>query len=795
MTTGSQQLAADYTQLKALLELHSRITVVRVEGDPPDHYELAYQVRGYVREETGEVSIGATHQVRIDLPFGYPHSAPIATPLSPIFHPEVDPAAFRITERWQQNPSLPDLVLLIGEMICGRVYHLDDPCNREAADWYAAHQNQLPLDTLTPTAIVPPLARLETLKEDTFASLGLESDDHLDQEKEVSEQDLQQIRDLIGEHKIFTANRLLTELPTGAAIPDREEMQQQIGRGLRKTDQFFKLAEQLEGAAKYVEALEVVDDLLAVAVDAPGAEALRARIQQSQLAADSLTEPDAGDEANVLPGRRPPGGPSTKAASPLGARRLRLPRLPVPSRRVILNILSAAACAGVGLLGWNDQQAIKLSQAKLRQGRQLIGAGQFDSAQVTLEAARSPLATLSVLRYRKSGLDREIAALLDSPELKEGLQGKVLYEGQYIPVDAATALQEVQTLTGRARTLVDANKPGEALALYQQALKLASGHNLAEYKAAIEESMHTLELRRTLSAAEQAEQGKNWVLAAESYRKALQLSGELSDRSTASDITHRLTAAVFRQELDQSKKTFDQAQWQDTIISLERARQLIAVNPAAVSETERAEVRQLLVNARLYRMLAAARAAYQQQDWELAIKEYEQALALLAEESASGDKTLTESVAKVEKTLLLVRIAQVQEQVTRAEGRGNLSAAVAHRREIQTIIRRSGHAQTPSVRSLAQQVQTRIAADVEQLEVDRLTAWLENNFETLFRARYPTFEGSELLSPKAVFLKNIGKDRVFALACVERSQGSSSKLELLYRYDAKTGQWSGYKDE
>ena len=182
MTTGSQQLAADYTQLKALLELQPRITVVRVEGDPPDHYELAYQVRGYVREETGEVGIGATHQVRLDLPFGYPHSAPIATPLTPIFHPEVDPTAFRIAERWQQNPSLADLVLLIGEMICGRVYQLDNPCNREATDWYAAHQDQLPLDALTPDDIEPPLARLETLEEDTFSSLGLESDDFLDQE-------------------------------------------------------------------------------------------------------------------------------------------------------------------------------------------------------------------------------------------------------------------------------------------------------------------------------------------------------------------------------------------------------------------------------------------------------------------------------------------------------------------------------------------------------------------------------------------------------------------------------------
>ena len=83
MTTGSQQLADDYGQLKELLELYPLITILRVEGDPPDHYELAYHLRGYVRTDDGAVGIGTDHQVRISLPFGYPHFAPIAKPLTP----------------------------------------------------------------------------------------------------------------------------------------------------------------------------------------------------------------------------------------------------------------------------------------------------------------------------------------------------------------------------------------------------------------------------------------------------------------------------------------------------------------------------------------------------------------------------------------------------------------------------------------------------------------------------------------------------------------------------------------
>ncbi|MDX9834733.1 MAG: hypothetical protein RBT36_05885, partial [Desulfobulbus sp.] len=612
-------------------------------------------------------------------------------------------------------------------------------------------------------------------------------------EKAIFEQEIQLIRDHINQHKIFTANRLLAEIPTTVAIPDRNEMQLQIGKALRKADQFFKLAEQLERLGRYTEAMEVADDLLAVVADTPGAEALQVRIQQSHLIAGDVGDELSDNEAGVR--RRGPAGIRPPKPPPPGPWRTTLERIPRPSRAVIFGTIAVAACTAAGVLGFQDQRTLLVSQRKILQGQQLLAAGQYESAQGTLEAGRTTLESLSVLRFRKSRLDREIVALLGSPRLKEGLQGKVLYEGEYIPVDTATALREVQALTVRAQALDDADKAGEALALYQQAMEQAIGHKLTHRQAVIEESIRTLELRRALSVAEQAEQAKNWVEAAESYRQALRLSGDLPDKSTVSDITHRLTAAVFRHELNQSKKTFDQAQWQDAISSLKRARQLIAANPGTGSDTEREEVRQLLLNAQLFRMLGAARVAYQQQDWDVAIKEYQQALGLLAEEAASGGESVAESVAKVEKTLLLVRIAQLQEQVARAESRGDLNAVVGYRQEIQTMISRSRYARDPTVKAVAQKVGAQLVTDLEQQEVRRLTAWLEENFKTLFLANYPTFEGSELLQPRAILLKKIGRDRVFTFSCVECSQGSSSKLELLYRFNAKTGRWSAYKEE
>jgi ubiquitin-protein ligase len=107
MTSDTDQLAVDFEEVKNTLELYPSIEIIQVEGDPPDCYEIEYQLKGYVRDNDGSIRQGSQHRIRVSLPFGYPHFPPTVKPLPSIFHPDIDPDAVRIADYWQKNPSLP----------------------------------------------------------------------------------------------------------------------------------------------------------------------------------------------------------------------------------------------------------------------------------------------------------------------------------------------------------------------------------------------------------------------------------------------------------------------------------------------------------------------------------------------------------------------------------------------------------------------------------------------------------------------------------------------------------------
>ncbi len=790
MAMGSQQLAEDFAQLKDFLELYPDIVLLKAEGEPPDNYEIEYDLRGYSRDAGGNITITSDHRVRISLPFGYPHFAPIAKPLTPIFHPDFDPAAIRIADQWQKNPSLPELILHIGEMICGRAYNINDPFNQEAADWYDTHSDQLPLDSLNLADIQESDAHLDDLVDDTFASLGLENDDFLAPEKSVEPAELEHIRDLVAHHKIFTANKLLGEVPESAEFPDRGEIQQNIAKVLRKTDQLYKLAEQLEDMAKFDEALEVTDNLLSIAADAPGAESLRDRIQQAyQLALSSGIDASEDQPSEPTPASAPQPPPLKKKQSS----RVQLSG-GLPLKAILFAMLILGLCIGTISLYFKDQNTLSQSQTNLLKGQLLLEKKQFDAALDALESAKQALSNLTILRFRKGAYEKGILRLIASPELQEGLKGKVLYEGEYITADIAAILREVHSLSDRGQALAKENNITEALVLYKQAYQLTQDHNLPKEQSTLKEIIQSLELQQTLIIAERAEKNQDWEKAAEAYRKALTLSSDIQSLGTISDITHRLTAATFRHDLDQSKKSFTQSQWEDTIHFLEQAQSTINANPTVVSEKERSDLHKLLVNARLYLTLTKAREAYEGKNWSEAIAEYQNSLYLLKNEPESTDAPVSDSVDKIERTLLLVQIAQIQDNVLIAEGNEDSSGVIAQSKKIQQLIEASRFSDDPAVKNVSKKVEEKIAAHREILGRKERIQWLEENFESIFRNNYPTFRGSKLTQGKAVFKRKIGRKSVYTLTCVEQSQSRSSKLELAYMYDPTTGKWSVPKE-
>jgi len=792
MTTGSQQVSEDYEQLKELLELYPNISIVKTEGQPPDSYEIEYNLRGYTKEGNAPIGIGQTHRVRLSLPFGYPHFAPTAKPLTSVFHPDFDPGAIRLADYWQQNPSLPELVLHIGEMICGIVYNLDDPFNQEAAEWYKNQQAQLPLDTVSIAdieAMDSPLD-LDVLDDDNLISLGLEeSDTFFIAQPPADRVNIQYIRNLIEENNIFTANRMLTDLPADTSAAEREEMQLHIGKVLRKVDQLFKLAEQLESMSKLTEAMEVVDNIRSLAADAPGADALKRRLQQAMLAAPFASASGKPGKAEAKSATSASSPPSDKRASKPA------PRLELPSFKPILTaILVLAVAASCIFLYFKDQDTLSQSQASLLRGQQLIEKKQFHQALETLEKAKAILSDLTILRFRKSEQEQAINNQISISDLQEGLQGRILHQGEYIPASSVPFLGELNALTDQAQSLAEQNKIAEALVLYRQALKFATDLSLGNKQTSIGETIHSLELRHSLALAEKAEQNKNWDEAVASYRKALSLTDKTMNLSVTSDITNRMTAAIFNHELDLSKKAFAQSQWRDAIRYLERAQQTIDANPSVVSEKDRQDLHQRLISSRLYFMLSTAREAYQQKKWAQSIDNYQNALKLLNREPDIG-KLYGESPDKIEMTLLMVKIAQIQDQIFDGERRKeDPTVTLSRYREILRLIKESAHQDDPAVKNVAQRASEKIDKQHEVLLQQEKAAWLEENFEDIFRANYPTFKGSKLSQPKAVFAQKIGSRLVFTLTCMERSAGSSSKLELNYQFDISTGRWSVFHD-
>lgn len=795
MTMGLQQLDEEYEQLRDLLALYPNITILGTEGQPPEHYEIEYHLPGYRKDADGTIGITETHRIRISLPFGYPHFAPIAKPLTPLFHPDVDPAAIRIADHWQQNPSLPNLVLLIGEMISGHVYNLENPFNQAAADWYKANAMQLPLCS---PAIAAGAGNTETeIKapvDEALAPVDLEKKVLLKPDPSVDPSEITRIHDLVAHHKIFTANALLAELPETTHFPDRDDIQQKIGKVLRKIDQHFRLIEQLEDVGKFGEALEILDNIIAIAADAPEVEVLRTRIQQSyQLMQSSGLSSEKADRAAQKPHHckkspPPPSPPETQ---------VKLTRMAkvIPWKTAPTAILLLMLCIGVFLLYINDQRVIGQARDSLRDGQLLIEKQQVDEGLDMLEAAKAALGELTILRFRKESLEEKINVLITANEAQQSIKRWQGLQGRNIPAGTtANTTQDLRILTDKAEALAGEGKTDKALTLYKQALELAIERKLVREQGILKESVQNLELQSTLAMAERAEQEKNWSKAIVAYRKALALSADMNHLGTEGNITHRLTAANFRHELDLSKKAFDQSQWQETIKFLEQAQLAMNANPHLVTEQERQDIRRLLVNSRLYLMLSTAREAYQQKNWDQAVNEYQNALNLLAREPDSAGSIQGESQGKIEKTLLMVKIAQIQDKVLAAESEGDFTSILKLSKEMQQLIRSSNAAGDPAVRAVLQKVNDTIGKQQELLFQQEKKAWLEAHYEEIFRANYPTFQDSKLITPKAVFQKKIDTKFIYTLTCVERSQGSSSKLELSYMFDQRTEKWSTYNE-
>ena len=147
-TVRLRRLQADFEKLSDYARRHPRLRLISFEGQPPELYQLEYQVVG-LRQIDDQLQVVKNHIVEIRLPRDYPRTPPQCRMLTPIFHPNIAPHAICIGDHWSAGEPLWSMVARIGEMIAYQSYNTKSPLNGEAARWVEQNLARLPLDRVS----------------------------------------------------------------------------------------------------------------------------------------------------------------------------------------------------------------------------------------------------------------------------------------------------------------------------------------------------------------------------------------------------------------------------------------------------------------------------------------------------------------------------------------------------------------------------------------------------------------------------------------------------------------------
>ncbi len=153
LSPRQRRLIADSEMMHKRFTTFPYIKLIEANGNPPERYVVEYYIRGIDHLENGRIVYRNNHKVEIKLSGTYPITQPTCRMLTPIFHPNIEPAIICIGDYWTAAERLCDLVVRIGEMITYQSYNIKSPLDGEAAMWADLNNSLLPVDK---TDLMPP---------------------------------------------------------------------------------------------------------------------------------------------------------------------------------------------------------------------------------------------------------------------------------------------------------------------------------------------------------------------------------------------------------------------------------------------------------------------------------------------------------------------------------------------------------------------------------------------------------------------------------------------------------------
>jgi ubiquitin-protein ligase len=811
MSASSNQLDEIYRQVRENFISHPMISVNPTKGDPPDRYEILYTVTGMHKTREGQIVEAINHIVELAIPFGFPHFPPSCKPKSDIFHPDFDPAAICLGDYWQQDRSLSDLIIQIGQMINGEFFSTSNAFNEEAAEWYLENSDKFPLrrikwDFLNDS--VSPVLNDHTHEIDTLEDADLETEfDILAlEEKEDDEDivlntsfpevdsgaviDLKAFTRLKAQKKYYTLLKR-AENHTGSS-DELEELCRKTRDVIEKTAKLHLEAKNFEDKGESQIALEKYEQITTLTTDFPHIDSDLQRIKQT-LALANVAPPDAKPINKAVPKAAGQIRPSNSSAQENPFSPQKRTKKPI---FLSLGLGSLAVVLGFsGYFWYATREKFNNAEAAYAQCSASYEKTQFGAAKNSCDKALALIKEIKFFHNDKSQqLEKYIVDILQSEKLTQSLAGNILLDGRYIPKAEATKLQSIKQQLAEAEVFFAEKKWQSALQLYQN-LSTTAKDNAYLAPTIIEEirrNHFVAQFRSFYDPALVSMQNSQWEDAIEKLLQSQKILVSLSesDRQQYSEqLQDALQKSQFANLKEQGDQSFTGADWLSAIstynLALSRGQET-SLSPESIDA-----IRNNIKRAELYTAINKGNKAFAAGSWDDAIASYSEARSLLiGNQNISRESGSDLNIRKLDRIILQASIVRDRQPIeTLIENNELAKARDIYQQILSDIAMSSFEREDEFAKTIIEISKAMQSLDQKMYQMKRIE-YLKENYQSLFVANYPSAVPERLTNPVISNTKDTDSTMVFRMQCTESGGGRPLTLVMFYAYDKKTGQWS-----
>lgn len=823
----TEDLTDSYRQLKEQFSSHSVIGVTPIKGNPPDRYEITYNINGLSKTGTGDIVELAAHSIELTIPFGFPHFPPSCKPLSSTYHPDFDPAAICLGDFWSQDSQLSDLIIHIGQMINGEIYSTTNAFNVDASTWYNSHPDIFPLaeiDWRGKTSDRNVTGNTDKPIIDTLDDSDLSTDfdflalDHAKSEEgqlpgsafasmdPPSTIDLPLLRFLENQRKFFEIRDILKN--AGNASEELHELAVRTEKSIGEAAGLHREAKKLEKRGEKMEALSAYEQVVLIVSDFPEIETHLNRLRQTLLPPDL---PPVTDSAAFVDELAPDDKSSVERVKIHSSGKQRkpepekkhLPRTSWQLRKQLACVLGgivAVAFAGCGYFYLIATNKVGSAEDAYSRCMAAVENGQFEEAKQHCEQALSAGQDVKVFhRQRITQLSTNINRIMQSERFMQGLIGNILVDGKYLSSKDAETIEIFRILHKEADDLFlqenwrqASDRFGKILAMAKTATSLPTD-TLADIK-----TRHGIaQFMMVFATAEHALQDGKWLEAISESNKAETLLSALSEgdrQQYANSLRKMITLSSFEKHREKGDAFFTESDWQNAIASYQLALSTVDTSDALPEHSFEA-VRSNINRAELYLLIDQGNKAFGSGVWDEAIDSYRQAETTLGNPQALQNADDVEpNRQKLSRVILHTRIVRDRQLAAHHLENNDMLAAVKTYRQLVENIKNSSFSEESEIRKIKNEIAAAIVTLDKQIYIADKEQYLKDRYRAIFIANYPNAIPENLVNPTITFAKNSGDKLIFKMQCTESGERPLT-LIMYYAFDNKSHRWEQYFEQ